>query len=830
MAALLSSLLLLVSCNKEKEQKPEAPETPVTFTVALNSVEAEYVEVVVRHDGAKDNTWYGFVTTDLTSTEEDLIQAQLSQVTPASLHVGQVQTVAIRNLEEVSNYRYIAFGTDKDGKRYGVPGSLVFNTSPDYQVSFALELGEVTSHAASVSVSHEGNEVLTYRGVLTTDVKSDITEVVAKDYASIVVDGALAEGVELLSGTATTVELGELTHETAYRYVIYGLYDDGSALVSYGSPAEVSFTTPIDLSIVAFSATLSGMTLSTVDMTVSYDAKQEDLNWYGFVTKDLQTPSATLIATAVQGLSQEDLNTGAKTVTIEGLELETDYRYIVTGVNADGAWGVPADLKFSTLTSAYINTVFTVTASEVTAKGATLTITHTGEADFQYYGFFTEDLESELSQVEVPADADSHLVSGLEKVITVEDLAPLTTYRYVVVGRVFGAEYGTRGEVVFTTSDPSVPAAYEEFIGKWIFGDAMLTISEQESGSTYTVSGLPGLNKFNSTEPKPVTALYQDGKFVLKEQIVGEWNNTNYGTCYDIVCGLFEAESTSGTVMHFVNYPRYADTPSIIFTIYKDVTYGFGIMYGSSENGVLDQIGVRWVIASGQYKGQGNVYSDIPIPSTIEKAPEASDAYNAWLGTWYIPTTVYQYDAQDNYIGDEVQTLPITIAEKVPNESYLISGIGPENESYDVLATFSGGELVLNGQTVYTWNHSSVGEINERFVGIYMEGEDSYYTWSPDLVVCTGKTNSAGTSATFTPGQASNGTNFTGFGFKQCYTQNGQNVAYGYGGEYSLPVTLTRTAPSSSLSVFRKATGKNVLSKGLRAEEPRSEAMKSLKK
>ena len=290
------------------------------------------------------------------------------------------------------------------------------------------------------------------------------------------------------------------------------------------------------------------------------------------------------------------------------------------------------------------------------------------------------------------------------------------------------------------------------------------------------------------------------------EQIVGEYNHTSYGKCYDIVCGLFEAESSSGTIMHFVNYPRYATTPSAIFSLYKSVAGGYGVLCGSSDNGILDQIGVRWIIAEGQYKGQGNTYADdLPIPSVVEKAPEASDAYNAWLGTWYIPTNVYQYDSDDKYIGDEVKMLPLTIIEKVPNQSYLISGIGPENESYDVLATFSNGDIVLNAQTVYTWNHSSVGEINERFVGIYGEGDESYYTWSPDLVVCTGKINSNGTSATLTPGKASDGTtDFNGFAFKQCYQQNGQNVAYGYGGDYDLPNTLTRTAGSSVSAITPK--------------------------
>ena len=661
-------------------------------------------------------------------------------------------------------------------------------------------------------MGHDGIDVLTYMAFVTDDTKSKLEDLAAEHYASIVgSNGKLNEGVELFKGTSGTITMDELTHETDYRFIIYGVYDNNGAIIYYGTPAEVEFTTPIDLSIVPFSAAISDITTETAKATVTYDAKDETLAWYGFVTEDLTSPAATLIATAVSGVAEADLQAGKnKALDLTGLTVETNYRFIVTGVKEGQAFGVPADVKFSTLSEAFVNCQFTIVASDITPYGATLTITHTGLEDFKYHGFFTEDFDTALADLETPANADSDLMTGLEKVIEVENLQPLTKYRYVVIGRYNGNEYGHRGEVVFETADPSVPATYEEFIGKWLFGDVVLSVAQQTAGSTYTVTGLPGLNKFSSENPNPVTALYQDGKFVLKEQIVGEWNNQSYGKCYDIVCGLFEAESTTGAIMHFVNYPRYASTPSTIFTIYKNVAGGYGVFLGSSENGTLDQLGVRWVIAQGQYQGQGSTYADdLPIPSTVEKAPEASAAYNAWLGTWYIPTNVYQFDAQDNYIGDEVQVLPITIIEKVPNQSYLISGVGPENDSYDVLATFSNGDLVLNPQTVYTWNHSSVGEINERFVGIYGDGDDSYYTWSSDYVVCTGKISSNGSSATLTPGKGPDDATFTGFGFKQCYQQSGQNVAYGYGGDYDLPNTMTRTASTSVSAVAPKPAKAN---------------------
>ena len=125
--AVLASFV--ASCAKE-EQKQQEPEKEVTFSVELNLTEADYAEVVVRHDGAESDKWYGFVTTDLTTPEKDLIAAQISQVDKKKLHVGKVQTVAVRSLEDYENYRYVAFGVKEDGSAYGKAGSLTCSRLP----------------------------------------------------------------------------------------------------------------------------------------------------------------------------------------------------------------------------------------------------------------------------------------------------------------------------------------------------------------------------------------------------------------------------------------------------------------------------------------------------------------------------------------------------------------------------------------------------------------------------------------------------------------------------------------------------------------------------
>ena len=115
----LCAVSLVTSCKKVKEQEKPVKVVETNFTVGLNSVQAEYAEVVVRHTGAADVTWFGFVTEDVTGPEQDLISAQLAQLDKKALHVGNSQTVALPGLKEYVTYRYIAFPVNEAGETFG---------------------------------------------------------------------------------------------------------------------------------------------------------------------------------------------------------------------------------------------------------------------------------------------------------------------------------------------------------------------------------------------------------------------------------------------------------------------------------------------------------------------------------------------------------------------------------------------------------------------------------------------------------------------------------------------------------------------------------------
>ena len=778
----LCAVSFVSSCNKVKEEtKKVAPVKEAEFTVGLNTVEAEYAEVVVRHTGAKDVSWFGFVTQDVETPEQELINAQLSQLDVKALHVGTSQTVAVRDLQEAENYRYVAFAVNSSKETSGKPGSIIFNTSPKFDVTFAAEATEVGCHQASFAVSHTGHEVLTYVGFVTTDLTEKASVLAAADYATKVTDGKINEGVELLKGTAQAVTLSDLKDETSYRYIVYGIYDNDGTAVYYGTPADCAFATPLDYTTVSFEAQLSNLTKSSVDFAVSYSAKAEDLTWYGFVTDDLNADAASVVAAKVAGLTAADYQTGAKKVSLSGLTAETKYRFIATGVTADGAYGIPADIQFTTLSEAYDNTVFTVTATEVKAGSATLTITHNGEEGFQYYGFLTSDLTSPVAQVEVPTDADQGLMSGTNKTVTVENLQPLTEYRYVVVGRVYGNEYGTRGDVKFTTGDYAVAASYEDFLGTWSMVEGTpydFTVEQKVAGQSYTISGLNGSTTANYgiDTPLVVEGKFVNGKLTIAIQAISaEYVDPDDNKTYtDMFCGRY-VSATNGNTYFDKTVGQVVTTVVLLEDGTLELRAG-----KTKDNEAYTDFRFYQVPASGSAYAQDNFPT--ALPNAAKRPVPASEAYNKWLGNWNIGGVTYN------------------VTKKEADKSYLVYGF--YNTFYAELAFDSAtGNMVFEHKKMDYSVNSQAGDSYD----IYTSGVNSLnyvaVRQGDDVSLAVFSLNSNGASGSVT------GVTYTHSEGQTTVTEIGL-LGYGTSGwtkwngwnYISLPATIAKAAGSSVAS------------------------------
>ena len=96
---------------------------------------------------------------------------------------------------------------------------------------------------------------------------------------------------------------------------------------------------------------VENITTTTAKIKLSHEL-EADNTWYGFVTADTQTDAKALVeAEIAKGIDAKDLHRSKQYVTIlEGLTPESSYRYIATGLTADGVqYGEIAQVEFKTL-------------------------------------------------------------------------------------------------------------------------------------------------------------------------------------------------------------------------------------------------------------------------------------------------------------------------------------------------------------------------------------------------------------------------------------------------------------------------------------------------
>ena len=680
------SVVLALSCSKTKEdEKPVPGPSDATFKVSVNLMEASRAEVVVRHNGKDSDTWYGFVTEDVTSEVNDLIKAQLPNVTKSTLHVGTVQTVEVPSLEEYARYRYIAFGVTEGKELYGTPGSLVFTTNPNLDIEFVVSSDAVATTSATINITHEKESYLTYAGYLSTNTEADIDELAAEGFNSLVENGKIRSGVELFSGSSKTVNLTDLASDTAYRYVVFGIFvDEDDTAIYYGTPAETSFSTTVDYDAVTFTAEAATVGKNVATFNVSYNTAS-DLSWYAFTTSDLETPAATLIGTALEGITADDLTTGKTTFEAKDLESVTNYRLIVTGVKDGAAFGTPADLKFITADEDYDEISFTAEVLEesIDMSGAKFKVTNSVEKEtLQWIYVVSTDLEADAGTL-LPAAADvaeEDIQTGNAVEITLSDLSPKTEYRVIVKGyRVDSAGdkylYGTPADVTFKTTSFYQPTT------DW-------TLSVTDGDTTY------------EGYPFKVTNTVKDGSEA------GKYFFTLYTadavTPFDGDLDAFLASIIEDEVAH----------------LQKEAQTGGKTIADLLKNGTSSSY---WRMSFKEYYIFAIGLDDEGKPTgkyaytTYTNKPSAEDiaAYEKWLGTWTNSGKV------------------IEVSQKEQCVSYNISGLFPALGGTGFEGVIEGGFNASTGNltlkayvTDIKYNNTTYGPIQMAIRGFYLDGSN----------------------------------------------------------------------------------------------------------
>lgn len=135
MAMAAVAAIAFTACDEQPQDEPQKNPNlnhDLTLVVDIESVTTETAKVKVTHNGSSEDTWYGFVTADVTKSDRELIEEQIvaykASSATSALHASKSYVQILTNLVPNTAYRYIAFGLSEEGEEYGNYGVLEFAT------------------------------------------------------------------------------------------------------------------------------------------------------------------------------------------------------------------------------------------------------------------------------------------------------------------------------------------------------------------------------------------------------------------------------------------------------------------------------------------------------------------------------------------------------------------------------------------------------------------------------------------------------------------------------------------------------------------------------
>ncbi|MGM9739508.1 MAG: hypothetical protein ACI3ZP_02805 [Candidatus Cryptobacteroides sp.] len=217
--------------------------------------------------------------------------------------------------------------------------------SPEFSgLQFSVVSEPETSEGVRIIITHDGNDRCTYYGFATKDVSADVNALVNREARRLSESGTDWKS-QLKQGAKRVLTLTGLSSGTDYRYIVFGLNEDGTV---YGVPGSCRFTTvkgvpKLSLSLVTEPTDRSAL----VKVTTTGDNSDK---WYIFLTKDLDTPASTLCQSVVSSVVdiESKLQGGNLTKEFSGLTHYTKYRAVVMNVRNGAVYGDPAEIVFKT--------------------------------------------------------------------------------------------------------------------------------------------------------------------------------------------------------------------------------------------------------------------------------------------------------------------------------------------------------------------------------------------------------------------------------------------------------------------------------------------------
>lgn len=291
-------------------------------------------------------------------------------------------------------------------------------------------------------------------------------------------------------------------------------------------------------------------------------------------------------------------------------------------------------------------------------------------------------------------------------------------YVFVAVGlNEDGFVSGKYALLEFEKVNPYLAVPYETYLGEWNIGSSVLTVSEKENGVSYYIKGMNG-----QAESWNVEALFNGGRLWLYEQYICTDESGNDVLLSGILNGQYIA---LGWNLH---------QPNLLFNV--------GILGGEAEitggtYGSYSMTASMFVTLSG--KTADFTYEKIEATSNLQGIPTVWKPYVA-------PTAEYGDFLGQWATGSKV----ITVAEKVNGQTYSVTGLTGQNESWPVEAAFENGRFVLYEQKVAEEGTTSV---------CLQSLNSSYNFWSlnPDTPGVIFKADPEDGNLVLSPGEAGDG-------------------------------------------------------------------------
>ncbi|MBR1873161.1 MAG: hypothetical protein IJ795_08150 [Bacteroidales bacterium] len=680
----VAALAILFGCQQKEQQAGDAPKKGLQTavfaaeTTAVDNTSATFKVTVTENDEA---TWYCILTDDITSKPSVAVSNALKDinVTRHILEYSHSKDTTFTGLRQGWPYRFIVTGLIANGTTYGEPAVVEFNAGGDIIYSHD-ELKKNTDIVIEAAVDEEGKATINIshapeKYTVTVVEESVITskDTFDGDYADFIL--ADAEATRTAGSFADEIHSGDYTlTQTLESNVKY-------AIVVYGVTDNFNVTNEYNNAPVAYVTYLPDYEDYVGDWEIKDEAGESLAIWRIAPFEAGKTERFVITGTNLADFTLVGIfnaETHAMYIPAQKLGEDDTYTYLFYGIDQDD---YPESAGQNPDNSALL-TIYHDEDGTVTATGAEYTAVYSG-TEYQ----------------EIIVAVGVLCVAADNKFYTADEL-PFISLPAVLV----------EGELPDEPSeDPSEEpgeeeSAYESWLGVWNVtrGEAKdrWTITEKVAGSSYTITGIDGMNV-------EIEAGFDEetGSLTLASSASSQAAVNPYAT--QLVCGLAGMVVYSGNMV-----PVSGEFPVAVATLSgKDAATLASAGSVTIASKSYDLAGMCiYGLPAGAEDGYVFVTEFTTFPATMTRASgegggEEEIGYNTWIGTYSVTL-----DGND---------LAFVVKEGEKDKSLVM--VYPEDMyEYEIELTYNAEDnsvTVANGQLVDEYTNQSYGPVKDYLYG-----------------------------------------------------------------------------------------------------------------